>query len=77
MSKGSVFEIVDLLENEDGSVTMTIDADADHFALVYQIGMKLILYCAAKNIPSQTQQRVLQAVLLIRQCRSMFLTWLW
>lgn len=60
MSKGSGFEIVDLLENEDGSVTMTIDADEAHFALVYQIGMKFILYCAAKN---KSVEQILEAIL--------------
>lgn len=60
MSKGSGFEVVNLLENEDGSVTMTIDADAEHFALVYQIGMKLILYCAIEN---KSVEQILEAIL--------------
>lgn len=60
MSKGSSFEVVDFLENEDGSVTMTIDADAEHFALVYQIGMRLILYCATKN---KSVEQILEAIL--------------
>lgn len=60
MSKGSSFEVVDFLENEDGSVTMTIDADAEHFALVYQIGMKLILYCAIEN---KSVEQILEAIL--------------
>ena len=60
MSKDSSFEVVDFLENEDGSVTMTIDADAEHFALVYQIGMKLILYCAIEN---KSVEQILEAIL--------------
>ena len=60
MSKGSSFEVVDFLENEDGSVTMKIDADAEHFALVYQIGMKLILYCAIGN---KSVEQILEDIL--------------
>lgn len=60
MSKGSSFEVVDFLENEDGSVTMTIDADAEHFALVYQIGMKFILYCAIEN---KSVEQILEAII--------------
>ena len=60
MSKDFSFKVVDLLENEDGSVTMTIDADAEHFAFVYQIGMKFILYCAIKN---KSVEQILEAIL--------------
>lgn len=60
MSKGSSFEVVDVLENEDGSVTMTIDADVEHFAMVYQIGIKFILYCAIKN---KSVEQILEAIL--------------
>ena len=57
-----LIEVADVVENEDGSATLSFDLDKDAVKVFAEIGLKFALYCAANNMTTNEVFETLQEI---------------